>query len=201
MALLGPPCCPASWLASLIKQVEGQPTRGTTPASPVTPLKGSSGKTSSGSGGKKSKSRLILDFWNDSEREKEDEESRKWEEERCRKKSSGGPILSLMEHEEPVSALVSKTTPCEVSQPVGRPSHVVAVMPEFKQDGERTRRSSSGAGISSDDDLLFDKELGLKYKGRKWEYTPPTDVVVVDKDDDEPLPSRKGKTLAKKPKV
>ena len=72
-------------------------------------------------------------------------------------------------------------------------------MPEFGQGREKTRRPSPRAAISSDDDPLSDKEPGTKSKGCKREYTSPTDVVVVDEDDDEPLPSRKG--LAKKPKV
>ena len=46
--------------------VDGHPTKRATPVLPVTPLKSSSGKSSSGSAGKKSKSRHIPDFWNDS---------------------------------------------------------------------------------------------------------------------------------------
>ena len=42
---------------------------------------------------------------------------------------------------------------------------------------------------------------GTKSKSHKWDYTSPVDVVVVDEDDDEPLPSRTCKTPAKKPKI
>ena len=36
----------------------------------------------------------------------------------------------------------------------------------------------------------------MKPKGCKWEYTSPIEVVVVDEDYDEPLPSRMRKTPA-----
>ena len=57
----------------------------------------------------------ITDYWDDDEWKKEDEESRQWEEEKHQKKPTG-PILSLDEHEESVTALTSKTAPSQVSQ-------------------------------------------------------------------------------------
>ena len=203
LSLLGPPTCPASWLASLVEQVDGHPApaQRATSVSPVTLVKSSGGKSSSGSGVKKSKPKKIPDFWNDSEREREDEESNKWEKEKQHQKSHGSPILSLAEHEEPVSSLTAKTAPHRVSQPAGLPSRVIAVAPEFSQDREKTRRPSPHAADSSDDNPLSDQDLGTKSKGRKQDYTSPAEVVVVDEDDDEPLPSRSCKTPAKKPKV
>ena len=70
LSLLGPPTCPASWPASLVKRVDRHPTKRATPVPPVTPVKSSSGKSSSRSAGKKSKLRQIPDFWDDSERER-----------------------------------------------------------------------------------------------------------------------------------
>ena len=99
LSLLGPPTCPASWLASLVEWVDGHPAKRATPVLPVTPVKSGSGKSSSGSAGKKSKSRQIPDFWDDLEREREDEESKKREEEKWHQKSHGSPILSLADHE------------------------------------------------------------------------------------------------------
>ena len=101
LLLLGPPTCPASWPASLVERVDGHPdpAQRATSVPPVTLVKSSSGKSSSRSGVKKSKPKKILDFWNDSEREREDEESNKWEKEKRCQKSRGSPILSLAEHE------------------------------------------------------------------------------------------------------
>ena len=84
LSLLGPPTCPASWSASLVKWIDGHPTptQRATSVPPVTLVKSSSGKSSSGSGVKKSKPKQIPDFWNDSEREREDEESNKQEKEK-----------------------------------------------------------------------------------------------------------------------
>ena len=204
LSLLGPPTCPASWPVSLVKQVDGHPTptQRATSVPPVTTVKSSSGKSSSGSGVKKSKPKKIPDFWNDSEREREDKESNKWEKEKQCQKSRGVPILSLAEHEEQlVSSLTAKTAPHQVFQPAGLPSQVIAVAPEFGQDWEKTRRSSPHAANSLDDDPLSDQDPGTKSKGCKWDYTSPAKVVVIDEDDDEPLPSRSCKTLAKKPKI
>ena len=176
-------------MASLVEWVDGHPTpvQRATSVPPVTPVKSSGGKSSSGSGIKKSKPKKIPDFWNNSEREREDKESNKWEKEKWHQKSCGGPVLSLVEHEELVFSLTAKIAPHWVSQPTGLPSQVIAVAPEFSQNREKTRRPSPHAANSSDDELLSDQDPGRKPKGCKRDYTSPAEVVVVDKDDDEPL--------------
>ena len=91
LSLLGPSTCPASWPASLVEWVDGHPApfQRATSVPPVTPVKSSGGKSSSGSGVKKSKPKKILDFSNDSEREREDKESNKWKKEKqCQKSHS-----------------------------------------------------------------------------------------------------------------
>ena len=201
LSLLGPPTCPASWPASLLKWVDGHPAKRATPVPSVTPMKSGSGKSSSRSAGKKSKLRQIPDFWDDSERKREDEESKKWEEEKQCQKSHGSPILSLADHEELVSTLTAKTAPHQVSQPASHPSQVIAIAPKFRQDRGKTRRPSPRAANSLDNDPLSDQEPGMKSKGRKQDYTSPVNVVVVDDDDNEPLPSHTHKTPAKKPKI
>ena len=201
LSLLGPLTCAASWLASLVEWVEGECAKRATLFPPVTPVKDGGGKSSSKSAAKKSKPKLIPDFWDDPEKDKEDEESEKWEEERWCRKSSSGPILSLADHEEPVSSLISKTIPHQVSQPADHPSWVVAVVPKFGKDQGKTRRPSPSALSSSDDSLLPDKELDLKSKSCKRDYTSPVDVVVMEDDDDELLSSSAHKTPAKKAKT
>ena len=54
LSLLGPPTYPASWLPSLVKWVEREPTKRATPVPPVTLVKSGSGKSSSRSAGKRS---------------------------------------------------------------------------------------------------------------------------------------------------
>ena len=54
LSLLGPPTCPASWLASLVEWVDGEPTKTATLVLPVTLVKSDKGKSSSGSSSKKS---------------------------------------------------------------------------------------------------------------------------------------------------
>ena len=184
LLLLGPPTCPASWLDSLVKRVDGHPTpvQRATLVPPVTLVKSSGGRERR-------------------EDEREDEESNKWEKEKWQQKSRGGPILSLAENEEPVSSLTAKTAPHRVSQPTCLPSRVIAVAAEFSQNQGKTRRPSPCAANSSDHEPLSNQDPGTKPKGHKWDYTSPTEVVVVDEDDDEPLPSCSHKTLAKKPKI
>ena len=194
LSLLGPLTCPASWLASLVERVDKEPAERTTLAPPVTPAKCGSGKTAAGSSGKKSLQKQIPDFWDDPERERE-EESRRLEEERCHKKS----ILSLAEHEELVSSLVTKTATNRVSQPISLPSQVVDVAPKIRKDQGKARWPSPKGIDSSDDEPLPDKALDPKPKGRKLDYTSP-DLVVLD-DDDSPLSSTNWKTLAKKAKT
>ena len=199
LSLLGSTTCPASWPASLVEWVDQEPAKRTTLGPPVTQVKCGSCKTAARSSGKKSLQKQIPDFWDDPEREREEEESRRLEEERCHKKSSGSPILSLAEHEELVSSLVTKTAPNWVSQPISLPSQVVAVTPEIGKDQGKARQPSPKGVNSSDDEPLPDKGLDPKPKGCKWDYTSP-DLVVLD-DDDSPLSSTNRKTLAKKAKT
>ena len=111
-------------------------------------------------------------------------------------------ILSSAEHEEPVSSLTAKTAPHRVSQPTGLPSWVIAVAPEFSQNWEKTRRPSPHAAHSLDDEPLSDQGPGYKtQRPSSGIILLLAKVVVVDKDDNEPLPSRLHKTLAKKPKI
>ena len=121
LTLLGPPNCPTSWLASLVKRVSAEPINKATLVGLTTPVKcdtsiPSKGKLHPGSSRKKSAPpKRITDYWEDNERKKEDEESR-WQEEERHQKKSGGPVLSLDEHEESVTLLTSKAAPSQVSQ-------------------------------------------------------------------------------------
>ena len=56
--------------------------------------------------------------------------------------SPGSPILSLAEHEELVSLLVTKTAPNRVSQPASLLSWVIAVAPEHGKDWGKARQPS-----------------------------------------------------------
>ena len=126
LTLLGPLNCPPSWPASLVEWVSAEPINKATLVGLTTPVKRntsipSKGKLHPGSSGKKSAlPKRITNYWEDDERKKEDEEFRRWEEERCQKKPSG-PVLSLDEHEELVTLLTSKAAPSRVSQGSGLP--------------------------------------------------------------------------------
>ena len=130
LTLLGPPNCPASWPASLVEQVSAEPTNKATPVVLTTlvkhdtPSDSGKGKLPPGSSGKKLvPPKQVTDYWEDPERNKEDEESHRREEERCQKKKPSGPVLSLDEHEESVSLLTSKAIPSRVSHAPGLPTH------------------------------------------------------------------------------
>ena len=93
LALLGPPNCPASWPATLVEWVSADPTNKATPVGLTTPVKhdtspgSGKGKLPLGSSGKKSvPPKQVIDYWDHPERDKEDEESCRWEEERHQKK-------------------------------------------------------------------------------------------------------------------
>ena len=129
LTLLGPPNCPASWPASLVKQVSAEPINKATPIGLTTPVKHntssipSKGKPHPGSSGKKSvPPKQITDYWDDDERKREDEESLWQEEERHQKKPSG-PMLSLDEHEESIMVLTAETAPKQKSQAPGSSTH------------------------------------------------------------------------------
>ena len=82
LSLLGLLTCPASWPASLIERVNEEPTKRAIPVPPTTPSKSDKGKLFPGSSAKKlSQPKQISDYWKDTGRQREDEESQKQEEE------------------------------------------------------------------------------------------------------------------------
>ena len=152
---LGPPTCPASWPASLVEWINGEPTKRAMPVPPTTLAKPDKGKSFPGSSVKRSSQpKPISNYWKDPERKKDDEESQRWEEEKHHRKSSGAPILSLAEHKEPVSFLTSKTTLSRVSQPAGHPSQSVAIAPDIGKDWDKVRRPSPDGFDSSEGQKL-----------------------------------------------
>ena len=199
LTMLSPPNCPASWPASLVERVSAEPVSKATPVGLTTPVKcdtsiPSKGKLHSGSSSKKSAPpKQITKYWEDDERKKEDEESCQREEERCQKKPSG-PMLSLDEHEKPVTLLTSKAAPSWVSEGSRLP-------PRAPSKGKRSRskvwRASPVQFNSSEDKPLSDKTGKLEPKSRKKDHTTP-ELMIVD-DDDDPLPERP-KGMGKKDK-
>ena len=76
LTLLGPPNCPASWPASLVKRVSAEPINKATLVGLTTPVKCDTsipkGKLHPGSSGKKSPPpKWITEYWEDNERKKE----------------------------------------------------------------------------------------------------------------------------------
>ena len=201
LTLLGPPNCPASWLASLVERVSAEPANKATPVVLTTPVKhdtssgSSKGKLPPGSSGKKSvPPKRVTDYWDEPERKKEDEESHRWEEERCQKKKPSGPVLSLDEHEESVLLLTSKAIPSQVSQAPGLPTHTPS---EGKRGWGKVQWASPVRLNSSDDEPLSDKGGEPEPKSRKRDHSTP-ELMTVD-DDDDPLPGRP-KGMGKKEK-
>ena len=189
LTLLGPPNCPASWPASLVKWVSAEPVKKATPAGLTTPVKCDTsmpkGKLHPGSSSKKSAPpKRITEYWDDDERKKEDEESR-WREEEKHKKKPSGAVLSLDKHEELVTLLTSKAAPSQVSQGSRLP-------PRTQSEGKRGRskvwRASPVQFNSSEDEPLSDKTGEPEPKSRKKDQATP-ELMIVD-DDDEPLPER-----------
>ena len=89
LTLLGPPNYPASWPASLVEWVSAEPTNKATLVGLTTPVKhdtssgSGKGKLPPGSSGKKPVlPKQVTDYWDNLERDKEDEESHRQEEER-----------------------------------------------------------------------------------------------------------------------
>ena len=122
LSLLGPPSCSASWPASLVERVTAVPTPQKVPGSSKTPTKPnpppSGAVKATPDSGKKSQpsaKQVTGMFWKDPERGKEDAEARK-QEKKCRKKSIG-PVLSLDDHEDSVTAITNRVAPSRVSQP------------------------------------------------------------------------------------
>ena len=198
LTLLGPPNCPASWLASLVERVSAEPVNKATPVGFTTLVKHDTsvpkGKLHPGSSGKKSAPpKQITEYWEDNERKKEDEESCRWEEERHQKKPSG-PMLSLDEHEESVTLLTSKAAPSWVSQGSGLPLHAPS---KGKQSRSKVGWASPVWFNSSEDELLSDNTGEPEPKSRKKDHTT-LELMIVD-DDDDPLPERP-KGMGKKDK-
>ena len=192
LTLLGPPNCPASWPASLVEWVSAEPTNKATPVGLTTLVKcntssgSGKGKLPPGSSGKKSvPPKQVTDYWDNPERDKEDEESHRWEEERHQKKKPSGPVLSLDEHEESVSLLTSKAIPSWVSQAPGLPTHAPA---KGKRGWGKVQWPSPVWFNSSDDEPLSDKGSEPEPKSRNRDHSTP-DLMIVD-DDDDPLPRR-----------
>ena len=125
-------------------------------------------------------------FWKDDAREKEDAEACKLEE-KCWKKSVG-PVLSLGNHEELISNLLKWAPPSQVSQPLSK-------APSSSSQHQEKARGKHIPGDRSDDDLLSDRADKPKAKNRKRDPTP--DLVVLDDDDNNPLPG-KAKGMGKK---
>ena len=81
LTLLGPLNCPANWPASLVEQVSPEPANKATLVGLTTLVKrdtssgSGKGKLPPGSSGKKSvPPKRVTDYWDDQERNKEDEE-------------------------------------------------------------------------------------------------------------------------------
>ena len=111
-------------------------------------------------------------FWKDPERGKEDAEAHK-QEEKHRKKPTG-PVLSLDNHEDSVTALTNQAAPSRVSQP---PSKAPSLS---SKDRGKTQREHL---LVTD---MLDKADEPKPKSRKRDPTP--EIVVLDDDDSTPLP-------------
>ena len=198
LTLLGPPNCPASWPASLVKRVSAEPIKKATPAGLTTLVKRDTsvpkGKLHPGLSSKKSAPpKQITEYWDDDERKEEDEESHRREEEKHKKKPSGA-MLSLDEHEELVTLLTSKAAPSRVSQGSGLPPRTQS---EGKRGRSKVQRASPVRFNSSEDKPLSDKTGKPEPKSRKKDQATP-ELMIVD-DDDKPLPERP-KGMGKKDK-
>ena len=119
-------------------------------------------------------------------RGKEDVEACKLEE-KCWKKSTG-PVLSLDDHEESISNLLKWAPPSRVSQPPSK-------APSSGSQQREKARGKHVPGDRSDDDPLSDRADEPRAKSRKRDPTP--DLVVLDDDDNAPLPG-KAKGMGKK---
>ena len=186
LSLLGPPSCSASWPASLVERVTAIPTCPNVLGSSKTPTKSNLlppgvAKTTPDSGKKPhhSAKKATRLFWKDAVRGKEDAEARKLEE-KHRKKSTG-PMLSLGDHEESISNLLKWAPPSRVSQPPGK-------APSSGSQQWEKARGNHVPGDRSDDDPLSDRADEPRAKNCKQDPTP--DLVVLDDDDNTPLPGK-----------
>ena len=186
LSLLGPPSCSASWPASLVERVTAVPACQNVPGSLQTltrlnlPPPGAA-KTTPDSGKKPhhSAKQAVGLFWKDNARGKEDAEACRLKE-KCRKKSTG-PMLSLGDHEESITNLLKRAPPSRVSQPPSK-------APSSGSQHREKVRGKHTPGDPSDDDPLSDRADEPKAKNRKRDSTP--DLVVLDDDDNTPLPGK-----------
>ena len=186
LSLLGPPSCSASWPASLVERVTAVPACQNVPGSSKTPTKSNlpppgAAKTTPDSGKKPhhSAKKAAGLFWKDDARGKEDAEARKLEEKHWKK--STGPVLSLGDHEESISNLLKRAPPSRVSQPPGK-------APSSGSQQREKARGKHVPGDRSDDDPLSDRADEPRAKSHKRDPTP--DLVVLDDDDNAPLPGK-----------
>ena len=186
LSLLGPPSCSASWPASLVERVTAVPACQNVPGSSKTLTKSNlpppgAAKTTSDSGKKPhhSAKQAAGLFWKDDARGKEDAEARKLDEKHWKK--STGPVLSLGNHEELISNLLKRAPPSRVSQPPGK-------APSSGSQHREKARGKHIPGDGSDDDPLSDRADEPKAKNCKRDPTP--DLVVLDNDDNTPLPGK-----------
>ena len=189
LSLLDPLTCPASWPAHLVEWVDHKPTKKASPVLPTTadksntPVKSDKPKSSSGSSNKNSSK--------DPESMKMDEQSQRREEQKCSNKTNTIPVLSLVEHEEPVSFLLSKTIPSQLSQPPSHPSRSTATALQMAKPLGKVRRPTPDPFNSLDDNPLCNREEP-KAKTRKRDHIS-LEVVLIK--GDEPLSASKHKTL------
>ena len=100
---------------------------------------------------------------------------------RSARRSPTGPVLSLGDHEESISNLLKQAPPSWVSQPPGK----------APSSGSQHREKARGKHVpsdQSDDDPLSDRADEPRAKNRKRD--PTLDLVVLDDDDNTPLPGK-----------
>ena len=187
LSLLGPPSCSASWPASLVEQVTAVPTPKKVPGPSKTPTKSnpppSRAVKATPDSGKKSQpsaKQVAGMFWKDPERGKEDAEARKQEEKH--QKKSTGPVLSLDEHEDPITTLTKRAALSQDSQPPNKASILNS------KDRGNIRGKHPAVTEQSDDEPLSDKADEPKAKSHKQDST--LDLVILEDDDSTPLPGK-----------
>ena len=186
LSLLGPPSCSASWPVSLVERVTAVPACQNVPGSLQTLTRSNlpppgAAKTTPDSGKKPhhSAKQAVGLFWKDDARGKEDAEARRLKE-KCWKKSTG-PMLSLGDHEESITNLLKRAPPSRVSQPPSK-------APSSGSQHREKVRGKHTPGDPSDDDPLSDRLDEPKAKNCKRDSTP--DLVILDDDDNTPLPGK-----------
>ena len=186
LSLLGPPSCSASWPASLVEWVTAITAPQNVPGSSKTLTKSNpppsgavKGTPDSGKKSHHSAKQITRLFWGDPERGKEDAEVHK-QEEKCQKKSTGC-VLSLDDHEDPVTDFMKRATPSQVLQPPNKASS--------SSSKDRGKVWVKHPPIDqSDDEPLSNKADEPKSKIHKRDSTP--DLVILEEDDSTPLPGK-----------